>query len=266
MLLTRIIASLALVSTIVAQQVIFSDAAKQPKIPDGLQYSHYSSPYTPNLEPDNSNYPVLVLGDIEYWAASYKDNRDSFNLLAYSTDGKLRGSCELKGARYLYTILKVNDTINFIGQSLYVASIKISNIAQTCVTFDGKVEVKDATTTTFKWPTGVVYTHTDPTTGIEDNKNYPVLVINGYYSFWGTSSDTFESLSVDMEAIAGQYVDNRSSFAIVVVDPKNEVVGFFELKGARYFETVTVKDDTATFTGQNGWTATATFEQLMSSF
>ena len=77
--------------------------------------------------------PVLRWNGWTYWAFSYIDNRNSYNICAYDEFGTLRWSVERAGARYLnlISIAPGAQTVTFVGQDSYSVTMTYAELAPT---------------------------------------------------------------------------------------------------------------------------------------
>jgi hypothetical protein len=87
-----------------------------PKIPDGLKLASLQDPNSLN---DAVNYPILLIGKVQYWPFSYIDNRDGMAIVAFDDKGTMLKRWDREGARYIWKIQEDlgNKEIVFIGQS-----------------------------------------------------------------------------------------------------------------------------------------------------
>jgi hypothetical protein len=86
-----------------------------PPEPSGLSLAALSNPDT--LAPSHA-YPILLIGNVRYWAFSYDDNRDGMAIIAYDDQGKLLKRWDRNGARYIWKIEENlgAKVVSFIGQ------------------------------------------------------------------------------------------------------------------------------------------------------
>ncbi|EJD51181.1 hypothetical protein AURDEDRAFT_149843 [Auricularia subglabra TFB-10046 SS5] len=221
-------------------QVVIRNANLQPPLPanPALKYTHLTNPYT--LDVDNTVYPVLQLGNLSIWAASYIDNRVSYNMLSYTRCGRLWNACEFPGARYVYSVAIDASSAAFYGQSLDYVSATFDQLRTLCgVVFTLNANLQPPP------PAGVNYFHlTNPFNLNGDNTQYPVLYI-GEMAFWALS-----------------FNDNRVSFAILVYDAGGDLAAAFELPGARYIYQITAQNGSASFIGQSLGTVTVPLTTL----
>lgn len=87
-----------------------------PTLPAGLKLS---APAGPDTHEPSPTAPVLSLGPLDVWAASFIDNRMSTALLGYTPSKQLAGQRERTGARYIWDIRLSADRrrATFVGQA-----------------------------------------------------------------------------------------------------------------------------------------------------
>ncbi|KAH7928814.1 hypothetical protein BV22DRAFT_1192463 [Leucogyrophana mollusca] len=102
-------------------------ASTQPPPPDELKYTCLADP---DKLDDTPEYPVLILGQITYWALSHLDNRYGMTILAYNSNGSIVGRWSKTGARYVHHIEyhKGMREVAFIGQGNLSVIFKLAEL------------------------------------------------------------------------------------------------------------------------------------------
>jgi hypothetical protein len=76
-----------------------------------------------------SSAPVLTWGPYTYWAASYRDNRIAFCIVAADSSGRAVGHFEKKGARYLWqAAMDSAAAVRFTGQDNRSVVVELSEL------------------------------------------------------------------------------------------------------------------------------------------
>jgi hypothetical protein len=98
-----------------------------PTIPTGLKLIALQNPYSLNV---TDNYPILTIGNIQYWSFSYIDNRNEMAIIAFDKKGTMMRRWDKRGSRYIWKIEKKLDSQNilFIGQDLQTITIPYNDL------------------------------------------------------------------------------------------------------------------------------------------
>ncbi|MFC0515141.1 Hint domain-containing homing endonuclease [Mucilaginibacter angelicae] len=90
--------------------------ANVPAIPQGMKYECTAGPDSLNTI---NNCPVVNWLGYTFWAFSYIDNRNSFGIAGYDSNGNVVAQWEKPGSRYLYkiTIDEIAKSVTFWGQA-----------------------------------------------------------------------------------------------------------------------------------------------------
>jgi hypothetical protein len=164
-----------------------------------------------------SQCPVVMFGDHVFWPFSYKDNRNSFCIIAVHQDGTMCNSFELPGSRYIWKteVDEVNQKVNFIGQSRQTVSLSFNDLL---------------------WPeVRIVDSNSHP--AVPDGSKQTTLI-----EPYSLDSNPYSPIVVYKDCIfwAYSYYDNRVSMNIVAYNCAGKIVKQWELPGARYIWQITV--------------------------
>ena len=98
-------------------------------VPEGMKVTSLADPN--DLRSAGSN-PALAVGGFTLWPMSYYDNRVSFGMVMYAPNGKIVGTKEKPGARYVTQITKQgrdpDGTVVFTGQGNQSVSLTCMEI------------------------------------------------------------------------------------------------------------------------------------------
>jgi hypothetical protein len=214
-----------------------------PAIPSGLKLTALRDPNNLDVKP---NYPILKVGNVQYWPFSYIDNRDGMAIVAFDGGGNIIERWDKLGARYVWRIEEDLDgnTIAFIGQSEQRIVMNWSEL--TDLVFDAGVKVSEHPC--FIIPEDLKLASLRDKDVLDPADKYTILLVGGI-QYWPLS-----------------YIDNRNGMAILAIDGNGKIIKRFDKVGARYIwkieEALTTRD--ISFIGQAGQRITIGLSELIS--
>jgi hypothetical protein len=109
--------------------IVQTDVTKVPSVPTGLQLYCSTGPNSPTV-PVSKTCPVVMYRGLAYWPFSYRDNRYSLALIAFTSAGKVYSQREVQGTRYAWnaTIDRAKSTVVVSGQSGVEVSLPWSEL------------------------------------------------------------------------------------------------------------------------------------------